>query len=283
MNIPEYIDSGVLESYALGSVSDQERREVECLSAIYPEVKQELDKLTQALENYALLHSTEPPPDLQQRIRQRLTMGIPQETGLPIRTTDNADADAGAKIIPMPREVPTFQVAWVAAASVGLVLIAFAYFLINQLKTKQEYGDQMAALNSKMQTEMGQLKSQQQRSGELISLLRQPGVETVRLAKAAPTGSRADLIVYWDKLQKQVTLEVESLPELPSDKQYQLWALVGGKPVDAGVFDGRTGQLTLQRTNRTIGQADTFAVTIEKAGGSPVPTLSALVALGKVS
>ena len=38
MNIPEYIDSGILESYALGSVSDQERREVECLSAIYPEV-----------------------------------------------------------------------------------------------------------------------------------------------------------------------------------------------------------------------------------------------------
>ncbi|RYF78049.1 MAG: anti-sigma factor, partial [Cytophagaceae bacterium] len=61
-----------------------------------------------------------------------------------------------------------------------------------------------------------------------------------------------------------------------------LWALVDGKPIDAGVFTNRAERYSLQQTNRPIQSADTFAITVEKAGGSPVPTLTALVALGKV-
>lgn len=270
MNIPDYITSGILESYVLGTVSDQERREVDCLSGIYPEVRQELDRLTLALENYALLHSVEPPADLQERIRSRLTMN-----SAPIVPDDEADA----KIIPLHRERPAFQGAWIAAAAVGLVLIAFAYYLISQLRTEQQQGGQLASTNVKLQTELGQLRQQQQRDSQLLALLRQPGTQTVRLASAKPGGNRADVIVYWNRPKKLVTLEVESLPELASDQQYQLWALVDGKPVDAGVF---TNGIALQEQKRAIPAADQFAITIEKLGGSPTPTLSALVAIGKV-
>ena len=273
MNIPDYITSGILESYALGTVSDQERREVECLSAIYPEVRQELDRFTLALENYALMHSVAPPADLQDRIRERLTFADPDLS---------QDVTDETKVIPLQRERPVFQVAWLAAAAVGLVLIAFAYFLMSQLQQKRALADQMAAANTQLQTEMGQLRQQQTRDAQLLALLRQPGVETVRLAAAKPDGAPADVLVYWDREKKQVTLEVERLPELPADKQYQLWALVDGKPIDAGVFNNRVDRFALQQTNRPIRAADTFAITIEKAGGSPVPTLSALVALGKV-
>ena len=203
-------------------------------------------------------------------------MGTPAQPA----ADDEPDTESTTKIVPLHREVPTFQVAWVAAAAVGLVLIAFAYFLISQLKTKQAYADELTQTNTRIQNEVGQLKQQQQRNGQLISLLKTPGVETIRLAKAAPAGAQADLIVYWNKTEKQVTLEVESLPALPVGKQYQLWALVGGKPVDAGVFD--TERQSLQRTARAIGAADAFAVTIEKIGGSPTPTLSTLLAMGKV-
>ena len=43
--------------------------------------------------------------------------------------------------------------------------------------------------------------------------------------------------VYWDTKSKDVYLIVNNLPEPPSDRQYQLWAIVDGQPVDAGVFD----------------------------------------------
>ncbi|ARK12049.1 anti-sigma factor [Fibrivirga algicola] len=273
MNIPDYVTSGILESYALGAVSDQERREVECLSAIYPELRQELDRLTLALENYALMHSVAPPASLQEKIRQRLTFA---DQELPAVSAEET------KVIPLQRERPVFQIAWVAAAAVGLVLIAFAYFLINQLQQKRAFADQMAQTNVQLQAEMGLLRQQQNRDTQLLALLRQPDVKTIRLAAAQPDGDPADVIVYWDRQKKQVTLEVERLPDLPADKQYQLWALVDGKPVDAGVFQNRIERYSLQQTNRPIQSADTFAITVEKSGGSPVPTLTALVALGKV-
>ncbi len=274
MNIPDYITSGILESYALGAVSDQEKREVECLSAIYPEVRQELDRLTLALENYALLHSVAPPADLQNRIRERLTFA---DTNAAPASEENE-----TKVIPLQRERPVFQGAWLAAAAAALVLIAFAYFLMSQLQTKRAAADQLALENSQLQTVVGQLRQQQTRDAQLLALLRQPGIQTIRLAAAKPDGAPADVMVYWNRQKKQVTLEVERLPELPSDKQYQLWALVDGKPIDAGVFANQADRGSLQQTNRPIQSADTFAITVEKVGGSPVPTLSALVALGKV-
>ena len=272
MNIPDYIASGILESYALGVVSDQERREVECLSAIYPEVRQEADRLAVALENYALTYSVTPPAELQNRIRERLTFAPAA-----------APAEEEAKIIPLQRERPVFQVAWLAAAAVGLVLIAFAYFLINQLQDNRAQTEQMAQVNTQLQNEVGQLRQQQTRDTQLLTLLRQPGVQTVRLAAAKPGGERADVLVYWNRPKRQVTLEIERLPDLPAGRQYQLLALIGGRPVDAGVLTNEAGTASLQTTNRAIGAADTFAITIEKAGGSPSPTLAALVALGKVS
>ncbi|RYF75277.1 MAG: anti-sigma factor, partial [Cytophagaceae bacterium] len=210
MNIPDYITSGILESYALGTVSDQERREVECLSAIYPEVRQELDRLTLALENYALMHSVAPPVDLQDKIRQRLSFADPIAN--PVEADD-------AKVVPLLRERPVFQVAWLAAAAVALLLIAFAYFLMNQLQHKRAFADQLAQDNSQLQNEVGQLRQQQTRDAQLLTLLRQPGMETVRLAAAKPGGDPADVLVYWDRQKKQVTLEVERLPALPADKQ----------------------------------------------------------------
>lgn len=273
MNIPDYIASGMLESYALGTVSDQERREVECLSGIYPEIRQELDRLTLALENYALLHSVEPPADLQARIRARLTVNETPLTPL---------ADTDTQVVPLHRERPIFQGAWIAAAAIGLVLMAFAYYLISQIRTEQGLNNEMASANARLRTELSQLRRQRQHDAELLAILRQPGMATVRLAAAKPNGARADVLVYWNRPKRLVTLEVESLPELAADQQYQLWALVDGKPVDAGVFSDRTQPLALQQTNRPITAADQFAITVEKAGGSPTPTLSALVAVGKV-
>ena len=77
MNVTEYIESGILESYVMGAISDQEQREVECLSSIYPEVRNELDELSAALENYALLYSLEPPAAIKTRLMGQLTTFIP--------------------------------------------------------------------------------------------------------------------------------------------------------------------------------------------------------------
>lgn len=62
MTIREYIDSGILESYAMGAASDDERRQVEMMAAANPEILAEINAISAALEEYAFAHAMEPSP-----------------------------------------------------------------------------------------------------------------------------------------------------------------------------------------------------------------------------
>jgi anti-sigma-K factor RskA len=63
--------------------------------------------------------------------------------------------------------------------------------------------------------------------------------------------------------------------------QYQLWALVGGKPVDLGVFDSGADTLTNIKEMKSLASADAFAVTLEPRGGSVNPTMDQMMVIGK--
>ena len=71
----------------------------------------------------------------------------------------------------------------------------------------------------------------------------------------------------------------EDLPTLPAGRDYQLWAIVAGKPISHGVFGLEANGRAQLLANAPPGPADAFAVTIEPAGGVPAPT-SAPVLLG---
>jgi len=68
MNINDYISSGILEQYVLGDISPQEKKEVECMSHIYPELQEELLKVQIALEGFALDNAIEVPSHLKKNI-----------------------------------------------------------------------------------------------------------------------------------------------------------------------------------------------------------------------
>jgi len=85
--------------------------------------------------------------------------------------------------------------------------------------------------------------------------------------------------VFWDSKSKDVYLLPNKLPQAADGKQYQLWAIVDGKPVDAGVMDACTG---LCKMKNISGTAVAFAITLEKKGGSPVPSKDQMYVLGKV-
>jgi len=68
------------------------------------------------------------------------------------------------------------------------------------------------------------------------------------------------------------------MDSLPGDKQYQLWAIVDGKPVSAGLIEDCNGLCKM--TN--VPKASMFAITIEPKGGSAAPHLEAMVVAGAV-
>ena len=282
MNIQEYIDSGILDTYVLGATSDQERREVDCLSSIYPEIQQEIDRLTDTLEEYALLYSVEPPADLKTQIMAQLEFGE-----APVRSLLGSNGSSAAAPAPTGGTFtvsrPVFTMSWVAAASVAVVMLVFSYFLVSQLRQNQRTTVSLQSGNGKLQSELTDLRARQQSQNEALALLKLPGTKIISVQgnEKAPGGG---MQIYWNEKTQQVAVAIDKMPPLPADQQYQLWGLVIGadgqpQPTDAGVLN-LTGDV--QKQTRAIARANAFAVTIEKKGGSPTPTLSNLVAIGNV-
>jgi anti-sigma-K factor RskA len=76
--------------------------------------------------------------------------------------------------------------------------------------------------------------------------------------------------IYWMKDKGDVYVDPTNLPQTPSGMQYQLWAIVDGKPVDAGMISTEKGIYHIQKM-KSFGKAQAFAITLETAGGHPTP------------
>ena len=70
------------------------------------------------------------------------------------------------------------------------------------------------------------------------------------------------------------------MPKAPEGKEYQLWAIVDGKPVDLGMYDENNSQKL--QAMKTISKPQAFAITLENKGGSPTPTMEQMYVLGNV-
>jgi len=64
----------------------------------------------------------------------------------------------------------------------------------------------------------------------------------------------------------------ENLPVLPANRSYQLWTIVGGKPVSHGVFELDANGAAQLLGEPAPGMAEAYAVTVEPLGGVSEPT-----------
>ena len=259
MNIQDYISSGILESYLLGELSDKERAEVETMSNQYPEVKAEIEIIEVTLMNFA---SKTPPANLKQNILDKIDI-------------------KEKKIIAFETRKDSSRL-WLVAASVTLLIGSAIYniILMNKVRTAEE---QLVVLNSEKEKYVKDFESQSSSYGKMaeeMAILMHPENKKIILKgmDLAPTALAA---IYWNQNSKDVYINVNSLPVPSADKQYQLWAIVDGKPIDVGVFDMTSDSASLQKMKSIIG-AQAFAVTLEKKGGSPTPTMNAMYLMGNV-
>lgn len=260
MNTTEYIASGILEAYVMGSVTPQEKQEVECLSKIYPEIKTELTTLEETLETYAKMHEVKPSEGLKNRIFAEMNFDE-QEAELPI---EQEEAKTETKVLPL---WPKFAV----AASV-IFGVLFAWSAFNSSKMKSE----LASLKSKMRFEMGQ----KAKSEEMLAIYKNPKMHPMEL-KGVEKSPNSKVMVFYNKEAAEMKLMVENLPDLPKGMQYQVWGIVDGKPMDLGMIamDFHDKIFDMKLPNKNI---QAFAITLEKQGGSPTPTLEEMYVIGNV-
>lgn len=277
MNAEEYISSGIVETYVLGLADDAERAEFEQMCRRHPEVMAARVSFETALQDHAFKNAVTPPPAVSKAVFDQL--GLHRKEGIaPVFSIDTpvngiSAASSGSRL------------KYIAAASV-ILLIGSAllnFYLFGRYKDYNNRYTELLASQQQLVKNNEVMQAKMHTYEEDLNLVNDTNVIMIRMpgSNVASSPAPASLAtVYWHKQSKDVYVHVNSMPEPPADKQYQLWAMVDGRPVDAGVFD-MSKEISIVKM-KNIPRAQAFAVTLEKKGGSPSPTMEQLYIMGKV-
>ena len=271
MNIREYISVGIVESFVLGLASPEESAEFEKLCAAHEEVRQARISFEKQLEEALQLQKVLPPREIKSSIFSRI--GMEEVDQPPVRRPDRP-------VMVQRKGFPRL----VAAASVILLLgsVLLNLYLLNQYKHSIALSKVLAEDQNRLTTTNRLLNTKLENYGAALQHMKDPKMEIVKLPSAPTSPDPSSMAtVYWNTDSKEVYLLVNQLPMPASGMQYQLWAIVDGKPTDAGIFDMDNGTHFMKL--KTIPRAQAFAVTLEKKGGSETPDMNAMYVMGKVT
>ena len=252
MEIKDIISSGLLELHATGIASEAESAQVLEWAAQYSEVKEELDAIEQTMEMYIMSHAIEPSQDLKQIVLK--------------------DFDAPIKPVASIGTAPVVSMnsmwKYMAAASLLLLLGSAALNFVY-------YGKWQKADLAVENTQQQLLASNQQ----LDAMSQDMGVVQNKYSlpvslDGLPAAPDAAAKIFWMKNTGEVYIDPSNLPEAPTGMQYQVWGIVDGKPVDAGLIitTKNENKFRIQKM-KGFGKVkvQAFAVTLETAGGNATP------------
>ena len=272
-----YIESGMLELYVLGQLTAREQTEVRAMASSYPEVKQEMEAIEIAMERYAVENAVKPTVGLENKIFDRI--GI-------LETASKQEA----RVIPLNAEIKSnyqstirsLRLALVACVALLVVSIAALYSAHSELGTARDQIASLSADREKFSTTVNYMKRTNSDLNRLVAISDDPDWKTIKLAGQKDPND--NMVVYWHPKGKHVLVNTTKMVLPANDKshQYQLWALVNGKPVDLGVFDVNPNAAHILVNMKEIAVAQAFAVTLEQRGGSPTPTMEQMMAMGGV-
>ncbi|MGB5229238.1 MAG: anti-sigma factor [Eudoraea sp.] len=241
-----FLDTDLLEKYLLGNTTPEESMQVERYIAMYPEVRKTYDELQTNLETFAKLHALKTPEGLKTKILNRIKA---QNTGR-----------------------RKFQRYAIAASIAAFLFAGSSYFFWNQ---NQNLQDENVIVNNKIRTLEEDMKEQLEDVRNQFIVLNNPQTKkyTVNGNKKA---KELKAVAYINPVKKLSYINVQSLPNLPDNQCYQMWAEVNGEMVNLGVIknvDDKDRLRPLPYAENAIGY-----ITIEPQGGNDTPTVQNIVA-----
>ncbi len=273
MDIQAYITSGKLELFLLGELSERERAEVVSMAARYPEIREELDQLEEAM--FAIDNSMGADPSA--AVKNRIFDSLKSEFQTEAKSTPGI-APVEAKVVPLS---PWKSFA-VAASIVAVLASAAAIFYASKFYEKEQQFTALLQEQSVLADNLNQVKMDYEEKDAQLDKLVAGDFKLVKLkGESLEMQKDAEVNVFWDQSAQEVFVAVNNLNELSDEYDYQLWAIGDQGPIGIGLVNAGE-KLTLQQME-AVAQAGAFAITIEPKGGSQSPTLEKLVVIGNVA
>ncbi|MFD2823984.1 anti-sigma factor domain-containing protein [Lacinutrix iliipiscaria] len=262
MNIKAYIESGTLELYVAGALSEKESQEVYNLTVKHPELLEEALKIEATIVK---LTAATAPIDSQSLFNNILSQ---------ISTNNNV------RPLNQTKKHWFTYVSWAASIVFAAGLLWFANQNI-QLKEQLRIADTDKEL---LETQIENSRNSLTEAKALISVLRDKDIITVPLDGQA-ISPEAYAKVYWDVKGNNIVLDVQGLPDPPKGKVYQVWSLTLNPltPTSLGVIENFTTDENKLFTIANTNASEAFGITLEPDGGSESPTLEQLYTLGAVA
>ena len=250
MEIKDIISSGLLEIHALGLSTSDEAAQVAVWINQYPDVKDELSAIETSMEDYAMANAVEPAASLKNKLTNK------------IQSFSSNTREVS------PAKVTGISAFWKYAAAASVILFlgsaVLNLFYFNKLEKTgtalQDTKQELLAANDKLQNMDADMSVVKNKYSKAVSL------------DGLPAAPDAAAKIFWIKNTGEVYIDPSNLPEAPEGKQYQLWGIVDGKPVDGGMIitTKKDNKYRIQKM-KTFGKAEAFAVTLETTGGNPTP------------
>jgi len=261
METREYIESGILELYVYGSLTEAESQEVAAMAKRHPEINAEIIAIEKSVVALSSSFSPFQSAENYAKIKEKLDL-------------------KAVEVIPMtPKKNWAAFIGW-AAAILLLIGIGFQY---NQLELSNNEVANAAIEKAKVEKEMNQLALSKKAIETHLAIIKDESNTVVALGgqTVAPESSAK---IYWNKETQKVYVDASGLPEPPKGMVYQVWALKLNPltPTSIGLLENfdKNDQHFFAVSN--TGDAQAFGITLEPVGGSITPTMEQLYTLGKV-
>ena len=265
--------------YALGILDEPDRRAFEAHLSTCASCAAEVRDFTAVASALALdVPQVDPPASLRERVLRTAT--------LPSSRSAAVEEIASHRTVTESRRSRRESLlALLSAAAVVIAVALGAYAVSLQRRIALLEGQVRAAADraAQSQQQLVQLKAEADQSKQVRRILAAGDLRRLDLAgtKAAPAAAGR---AFWSPAEGLV-VAFANLPATGAGRVYQLWVIPpAGSPIDAGLLDlqpdGRALALARAGTSQRVG---TVAITLEPAGGSPVPTLSNMIATGTLT
>lgn len=257
MEVRDYIESGILELYVYGTLSDDEAAEVAKMASEHQEVRDEIENIERAMISLSSGFSPNLPSSQYIAISQKLKL-------------KNTRRKSGVNLAAI--------FGWTIAL-LFLAGAAYLYLMLNEART--ETANAIVA-TEKLQDSILGLDARNRRTEFSLGALRDINNHVVLLGgqKIAP---EAVAKVYWNMKTQAVFVDAAGLPEPPEGKVYQVWALKYRplRPTNVGLLDrfSENPDKIFSVDNAVSAQA--FCITLEPEGGSESPTFDQMYVIGK--
>lgn len=265
MDINAYIESGILELFVSGQLSEKENQEVYELMRQHPEILQEVLEIEAAMIKLAEGVSPNTHTKILQRIKDELQFG-------------NDDT----KVVTISKSKTNWftYTGWAAALIIGAGLL----WTLNQNKQLESKVSDMDLENLYLEQQIEQAKTDLAVKDNLLNILRDQNIISVPLGGQGNfTDSYAK--VYWNKSDNNIYLDAQGLPDAPEGKVWQVWSLTLNPltPTSLGTIDNFNTDQNKIFNIANPNESQAFGITLEPAGGSESPTMEQLHTLGVVA